>query len=441
MNSPVLSFITPLFNHLAETQAMVASLQASLPQGLDYELILVDDGSTDGTRAWLASLDDARVRVHLNPHNLGFARSCNAGVALARGAVIGLLNNDLLFEPGWLEPMLAVLETPALRAGLVGNVQFRVADGALDHAGIRLNLQGQFEHIRALPQGGHPAIEMAAVTGACVLFRRAVFDAVGGLDEQYVNGAEDVDLCFKLRAAGYRIYLAPGSRIRHHVSLSRKEVSGRNERNSRMLFARWRREVKRLLAGAWAKHLQGGAYSGEGEPLLGTLTSDFVATPHAAAFVIAESLLCQHEQRWRQLLDDEAADDDLSTRCHISGLRQDAAQKGYALDEPSQLTVEGLSSAMNFHVCGRALALPAGRQLQLQCCINGIQQLNWMLSPGRPFNVGLPRPLLLNGVPNTFVLKVVVLDAAGVVCGSGGAYVRISNFVIDGQTVAPSRVA
>lgn len=416
---------------------MLASLRASLPEGLAHEIIFVDDGSSDDTRGWLATLVEPGVRVHLNASNLGFARSCNAGVALAEGVLIGLLNNDLLFEPGWLEPMLAALDAPYLRAGLVGNVQFRVADGRLDHAGVRLNLQGQFEHVCVLPSADREVVEVPAVTGACVLLRKADFDAVGGFDECYLNGAEDLDLCFKLRAVGHRIYLAPRSRIRHHVSLSRKQVTARDERNSQLLFARWRREIKRNLAARWAERLQPGCCDDEGADLLGTLTPDFVATPHTAGLVIAEALLCQQERRWASLLDKQIEDDGLAARCCFTGFRHDSSQKAYALSETAELTVEALPSAINFHVCGCVQPLPAGRQVQLHLSINGIQHVQWVISPGAQFNVGLPRPLLLNGAPNRFRLRAVLLDAQGAFCGNASSCVRISHFVVNGQTVTP----
>jgi glycosyltransferase involved in cell wall biosynthesis len=76
---PKISFIIPLFNHLAETEKMLASLLTSLPVGLPHEIILVDDGSTDGTREWLKAIQDARIRVHLNERNLGYAATNNVG--------------------------------------------------------------------------------------------------------------------------------------------------------------------------------------------------------------------------------------------------------------------------------------------------------------------------------------------------------------------------
>jgi GT2 family glycosyltransferase len=99
-----LGIVIPLFNQLAHTQAMLASLRATLPGGADgpqHEVVLVDDGSTDDTREWLATLTwQPGLRVVLNPNNLGFAAACNAGAAACPGAqVLAFLNNDLRLTP------------------------------------------------------------------------------------------------------------------------------------------------------------------------------------------------------------------------------------------------------------------------------------------------------------------------------------------------------
>ena len=298
---PSISFIVPLFNHLQHTQAMLASLMASLPPGLDFEVILADDASTDGTAAWLQTLQDPRIKTLVSKRNQGFAVSNNAAVRLARGQVLGLLNNDLLLEPGWLAPMLGILQDPLRRAGVVGNVQRRIDNGALDHAGVCLNPLGQLEHMREQPASGTVALQVLAVTGACMVLRRADFEACGGFDPAYVNGCEDIDLCFKLRAAGHRIYVAPESGIGHHVSLSRGPTSLNDERNSRMLFTRWRRELKQELSRVWLQRLAAGPEALT-EEFQGLLDPACLATPHLASLRIAEALLLRHEGHWAQLL-------------------------------------------------------------------------------------------------------------------------------------------
>ena len=234
--------VIPLFNCLPLTQAMLASLQATLPPGLSYEIILVDDGSTDGTRAWLATLRDPRLRVVLNECNLGYAAANNRGAAVATGEFLALLNNDLVLLPHWLEPMLAAHAALGGRAGLIGNVQLDAKSGAVDHAGLVVNLTGKPVHARTRPPWlsrlVRPVRPVPAVTGACLLVARSLWDQLGGFDEGYMNGGEDIDLCFRARAAGRVNAVALRSVVRHHVSSSPGRKA-RDEQNSYRLALRW----------------------------------------------------------------------------------------------------------------------------------------------------------------------------------------------------------
>jgi GT2 family glycosyltransferase len=190
----------------------------------------------------------------LNERNLGFGAATNRGAAVARGEVLALLNNDLVLGKGWLGPMLGALDSPAGRTGLVGNVQFNAATREVDHAGIRINLKGKPEHNRRLPgflaTALSPVRSVAAVTGACILVRAEVWRRLGGFDESYVNGCEDVDLCLRAREAGLVNVVALRSRVLHHVSASpgRKLL---DEQNTRRLVLRWRRQLALLGSREW----------------------------------------------------------------------------------------------------------------------------------------------------------------------------------------------
>jgi len=251
--SPRISVVTPLFNCLAATQEMIASLRRSMPRGLSHEIILVDDGSTDGTREWLAGLGEP-FRVILNERNLGYGAATNRGVAIARGDILALLNNDLILRPGWIRPMLAALRFHGGRAGLVGNVQVNAATREVDHAGIWITLNGKPEHDRREPRFAslllHPAPVVFAVTGACVLVRADTWRMLGGFDEAYINGCEDVDLCLRARGAGLINVVALRSRVYHHVSSSPGR-NLRNEENARRLVLRWRRELALEASRLW----------------------------------------------------------------------------------------------------------------------------------------------------------------------------------------------
>jgi GT2 family glycosyltransferase len=249
------SFIIPLYNCLPLTQAMLASLQSTLPAGLAHEIIFVDDGSTDGTRPWLATLPPP-CRAVLNEKNLGFAGACNRGAATATGEFLFFLNNDLVLRPRWLEPMLAAFVGQP-DAGLVGNVQRSVATGAVDHTGIYFNHKGKPAHDTALPWTarwlGWPAVRAAdAITGACFGLRAALWRQLGGFDEGYRNGSEDIDLCLRAREAGYRTYVALRSVVGHHISASLGRKL-RDEENTFRLVSRWRGRIASLAALDWSR--------------------------------------------------------------------------------------------------------------------------------------------------------------------------------------------
>lgn len=236
------SFIIPLFNCLPLTQAMLASLGATLPAGLSHEIIFVDDGSTDGTRDWLATLRDPRIRVLLNERNLGYAAANNRAAAVAAGGFLVLLNNDLVLLPRWLEPMLDAHAALRDRAGMIGNVQRDARTGEIDHAGLVVNLTGKPVHARTLPSRllrlVQPVRRVPAVTGACLLVARSLWEQLGGFDEGFMNGGEDIDLCFRARAAGLINAVALRSVVRHHVSASPGRKA-RDEQNSYRLALRW----------------------------------------------------------------------------------------------------------------------------------------------------------------------------------------------------------
>ncbi len=243
-----ISFIIPLYNNLPLTQAMRASLQATLPVGLDHEVIFVDDGSTDGTRAWLKELS-APDRAVLNEKNLGFAGACNRGAAEARGEFLFFLNNDLVLLPGWLEPMLAVFAAHT-DSGLVGNIQLNAATDAIDHAGLAFNAKGKPEHLTH--RASSSVRPVVAVTGACFGIRAATWQQLGGFDPAYVNGCEDVDLGLRALETGLQNYVVQRSVVRHHISASAGRKL-RDEQNTARLQRRWRDFILRIIPRACAR--------------------------------------------------------------------------------------------------------------------------------------------------------------------------------------------
>ena len=315
LRTPRISVVTPLFNCLAHTQAMVASLRGTIPPWIAYEVILVDDGSTDGTREWLARLGDP-FRVILNERNEGFAAATNRGAAAARGRILALLNNDLILKRGWLRPMLSALRLLGRRAGLVGNVQIDAATHEVDHAGITVNLKGKPEHDRRRPGLAsllfRPAPGAFAVTGACVLVRAATWRRLGGFDEAYVNGCEDIDLCLRARQAGLVNVVALRSRVLHHVSSSPGRKL-RDEENTRRLVQRWHRElaVAACRPVAWDQFLEvlpePRDFPDKAEALRTALyLARMRGSPPEPAVAVLEKAIDLELARWREMFSNSA---------------------------------------------------------------------------------------------------------------------------------------
>jgi len=253
-----LSIIIPVFNKKTLTQTMLASLVKTLPQSLAIEVIIVDDASTDDTSAWLASLSNAdlacpqikSLRILRNTLNLGYAKSNNLAAKHARGALLALLNNDLVLKPGWLEPMLVMFERSLSKPIIVGNLQYQPGSDTLDHAGIEVRFDTKsnrpvIEHRRestpAEPE------KVFAVTGACCLVGRRTFETLGGFNEEYMNGGEDVDLCMKVTQVGGACWVVPASSVWHHVSQTRGQQVDRDEKNSWRLFQIWHKQIAHAL--------------------------------------------------------------------------------------------------------------------------------------------------------------------------------------------------
>lgn len=233
------SFIIPVFNQLAHTQACVESLRPHTPATIPHEVILVDDGSDAETQDYLRSLPPP-FRCLFNESNQGFAVSTNRGAREASGEWLCLLNNDTELTPGALEAMLAV-RTAHPDAGIIGSVQVTTDGSTVDHAGIDFIDGGYPRHrrIELASLASEPDyVAVPAVTAACCLVPRHWFVTMGGLDESYRNGFEDVDLCLRAREAGWKIYVANRAIIKHAVSTS--EGRGAHEfRNARRFLSRW----------------------------------------------------------------------------------------------------------------------------------------------------------------------------------------------------------
>ena len=246
---PDVSIVIPVFNKLDLTRACVASIEAQ-PTAASFEILVVDNGSTDGTGDWLAAAPrDGRLRAVASAKNLGFSRGCNLGAAHARGRYLLFLNNDMEVLPGWLDPMVRTLDADP-DVGVVG-ARLLFPDGTIQHAGVAVVdyveetppiIGGQHKSYRKPgddPEVLRPQV-LQVVTGACLMIRPEVFAAAGGFDEGYWNGNEDVDLCLKAGEAGWLVVYRPESTVIHYESQSGPERFARTLPNIARFNAAWR---------------------------------------------------------------------------------------------------------------------------------------------------------------------------------------------------------
>lgn len=248
---PLVSIIICTRDHLSLLSTAVESIR-NLSTYPNYEIVIVDNGSQDrDTLLFLNSLAlQNRIRVIRDDSPFNYSRLNNSGVAHSQGELLCLLNNDIeVITPDWLEEMVSFAMKPDV--GAVG-ARLWYPDGTLQHGGVILGFGGVGGHAHSrLPKGhsgyfGRAVVqqELSAVTGACLMVRRKLFDAVGGLDEQLAVAFNDVDFCLRLKAAGYRNIWTPFAELIHHESASRgldnnPEKSARFRKEKNFMYMRW----------------------------------------------------------------------------------------------------------------------------------------------------------------------------------------------------------
>ena len=218
----------------------------------DLEIIVADNGSVEAeTKRLLAEMSQRGVRVVDCAGPFNYSKINNEAIRHAKGEILLLLNNDVsMTQPQWLKEMVIYLLKPDV--GAVG-AKLLYPDGTLQHGGVALGLGGVAGHMHVGTAGDAPgyfgwlglARDVSGVTAACMAVRRSVFEQVGGLDEVGLAVAfNDVDLCVRIREAGYRIIWTPYAQLTHHESKSRgaddtKEGRNRFEREIQYMRARW----------------------------------------------------------------------------------------------------------------------------------------------------------------------------------------------------------
>ncbi len=257
--SPKVSILIPNYEHLDDLRACLTSIfeKTTWP---NYEIVIVENNSTSPALfAYYEALQQGHdnVRVVTWEGTFNYSAINNFGARFCTGDYLLLLNNDtVVITPDWLQEMLMFAQRGDV--GAVGAMLY-YADGTVQHAGVTVGLGSVAGHPNRYARrgdGGHfgrllYAQNLSAVTGACLMVPRAVWDAVGGLDEGYAVAYNDVDLCLRIREAGYLIVWTPHAEL-YHCEYKSRGLDDTPEKRQRYLD-----EVRRFRT-RWAKVLEDG---------------------------------------------------------------------------------------------------------------------------------------------------------------------------------------
>lgn len=234
------SIIIPTYNKLDFLKECIESIRAYTPEF--YELIVIDNASTDGTYEYLKQLPGNK-RFRRNAVNLGFAGAINQGMMMAKGSTILLLNNDTIVTPNWLGNLLACVNSDP-QIGMAGPVTNYISGDQMISVPYK-----QVSEMQPFAKGFNrhdPGKwnDTNRLVGFCVIIRRDVFNKLGYMDEGYeIGNYEDEDYIFRARLLGYRLVAARDTFIHHYGSVSMKMLGSEfekvNNRNAAYFKSKW----------------------------------------------------------------------------------------------------------------------------------------------------------------------------------------------------------
>jgi GT2 family glycosyltransferase len=253
---PKVSVIIPTRDGMDVLRPCIETLLAKTDYP-SYEVVILDNGSTEKeTLVYLEALSlKSNFTIVRDDGEFNYSRINNHAVTYANGDLVCLLNNDIeIIQPNWLSEMVSI----AVRkdVGCVG-AKLLYPDGTIQHAGVILGLGGYAAHSHRGIGGTDAGYfcraqvrqQLSAVTGACLLIKRDIFDEVSGLDEAFQVAYNDVDFCLRVQALGYQNIYTPFSELIHHESKTRGEDTGtkktkRFDKEKALLLSRWSSQIK-----------------------------------------------------------------------------------------------------------------------------------------------------------------------------------------------------
>lgn len=228
------SIVIPVYNRLKYTKKCLESI-FEFGSKYEFEIIVVDNASSDGTREYLQELGRKVVAI-VNEKNLGFAKACNQGASKATGEYLLFLNNDTVVTDRWMDVLIEELDADPEVA--IAGSKLLYPDETIQHAGVVFAEDKTPYHIysREIKEKHYvnKKRKFNAVTAACMLVRKELFDKVGGFDEDFLNGYEDIDFCLKIRDIGKDIMYCPESVVYHYESIT--EGRGDKHKENQVLF-------------------------------------------------------------------------------------------------------------------------------------------------------------------------------------------------------------
>lgn len=239
------SVIIPVFNKKELTLNCLNSLNR-MNTPVEFEVIVVDNASEDGSAEAVAEVKENlkyELKYIRNNENLGFAKANNIGVRAAKYSNLLFLNNDTLITEDFLSKPLSYLSDS--KVGIVG-IKLLYPDNLVQHAGIVFNKLKRPDHIFKFYKNEHPMVnrvyEVQAVTGACLFIQKEIYGRLGGFEEKYLNGWEDIDLCFKVKNAGLKVLYTGETFVYHLESQSEGRLNFAKD-NERLFMSVWSDQV------------------------------------------------------------------------------------------------------------------------------------------------------------------------------------------------------